>query len=209
MFRRSAKGSFISLRLSSFIIVSSLLFWIGGFFWFAATLPEETSSHVAPVDAIVVLTGGSDRINTGLELLANGQAKKLFISGVYQGVEVRELLSLSQQAPNNLECCVTLGYEADDTRGNALETKSWLDEQGYKSLRLVTASYHMPRSLLEFRHAMPQATIQPYPVFPSNVRHKDWWMWPGSMTLILSEYNKFLLAQIRNWGEDLRDKLIG
>ncbi|WP_419903683.1 YdcF family protein [Kiloniella sp.] len=186
-----------------------LLLWVIGFFWFAANLPDDVSEDAQVADAIVVLTGGSDRINTGLDLLTQGQGKKLFISGVYQGVEVQELLRLSQRAPQNLECCVKLGYQADDTRGNALESKTWVQEQGYSSLRLVTASYHMPRSLLEYRHAMPNITIYPHPVFPEHVKQKDWWLWPGSTTLLLSEYVKYLLAQVRNWAEVMQAMLIG
>ena len=186
-----------------------LLLWIFGFFWFATNLPSEVTNGNEQADAIIVLTGGSDRINSGLDLLSQGKGKKLFISGVYKGVEVQELLRLSQRSPQNLECCVKLGYQADDTRGNAIESKNWVTEEGYTTLRLVTASYHMPRSLLEFRHAMPTTKILPHPVFSEHVKQKDWWLWPGSMTLILSEYVKFLLAHIRNGLEDMQEKLIG
>ena len=151
LFHKTNKRAFLTLKLGVFIATSALLLWIFGFFWFATNLPDKISNNAQIADAVVVLTGGSDRINTGLDLLSNGHGKKLFISGVYQGVDVQELLQLSQRAPDNLECCVKLGYQADDTRGNALESKVWIEEQGYTSLRLVTASYHMPRSLLEFR----------------------------------------------------------
>ncbi len=209
LFHKTNRRTFLTLKVGSFTVVTALLLWVIGFFWFATNLPDKVTDKAQIADAIVVLTGGSDRINTGLDLLSNGQGKKLFISGVYQGVEVQELLSLSKSAPKNLECCVKLGYQADDTRGNAQESMVWVQEQGYSSLRLVTASYHMPRSLLEFRHAMPDITIYPHPVFPEHVKQKDWWLWPGSMTLILSEYVKFILAQVRNWAEDMQAKLIG
>ena len=200
---------YVLLKLASFLTVTALLSWVLGFFWFATNLPEEVTNNTEDADVIVVLTGGSDRINPGLDLLEQGIAKKLFISGVYKGVEVQELLRLSQRSPKNLECCVKLGYQADDTRGNALESQNWIEEEGYSSLRLVTAAYHMPRSLLEFRNAMPEIQILPHPVFPQHVKQKDWWLWPGSMTLILSEYVKFLMAHIRIWFEDIQAILIG
>ncbi|KKJ77838.1 hypothetical protein WH95_05270 [Kiloniella litopenaei] len=200
---------YILLKLGSFITVAALLSWVLGFFWFAANLPEDVLNETEVTDVIVVLTGGSDRINTGLDLLEQGTAKKLFISGVYKGVEVQELLRLSQRAPKNLECCVKLGYQADDTRGNALESQNWIEQEGYSSLRLVTAAYHMPRSLLEFKNAMPDIKILPHSVFPQHVKQKDWWLWPGSMTLILSEYVKFLMAHVRIWLEDIQAILIG
>ncbi len=200
---------YILLKLGSFITVAALLSWVLGFFWFATNLPEDVLNETEVTDVIVVLTGGSDRINTGLDLLEQGTAKKLFISGVYKGVEVQELLRLSQRAPKNLECCVKLGYQADDTRGNALESQNWIEQEGYNSLRLVTAAYHMPRSLLEFKNAMPDIKILPHSVFPQHVKQKDWWLWPGSMTLILSEYVKFLMAHVRIWLEDIQAILIG
>ncbi|KLN62378.1 hypothetical protein WH96_02405 [Kiloniella spongiae] len=209
MFNKPIRKRYVLLKLGSFITVAVLLSCVLGFFWFATNLPEEVTNDTEAADVIVVLTGGSDRINTGLDLLELGTAKKLFISGVYKGVEVQELLRLSQRAPKNLECCVKLGYQADDTRGNALESQNWIEEEGYSSLRLVTAAYHMPRSLLEFRNAMPNIKILPHPVFPQHVKQKDWWLWPGSMTLILSEYVKFLMAHVRIWLEDLQAILIG
>lgn len=176
-----------------------LLSWIAGFLSYADTLPATVEDSTSPNEAIVVLTGGTSRINTGLSLLFNGTADKLFISGVYKGVEVRELLESHQAAPEKVACCIVLGYQADDTRGNAAETRQWVRANNIGSLRLVTAAYHMPRSLLEFRHSMPEVKIIPHPVFPPHVKQQDWWLWPGSRGLIFSEYNKYLLAQLRIW----------
>ena len=176
-----------------------LLSWIAGFLSYADTLPATVEDSTSPSEAIVVLTGGTSRINTGLGLLFNGTADKLFISGVYKGVEVRELLESHQAAPEKVACCIVLGYQADDTRGNAAETRQWVRANNVGSLRLVTSAYHMPRSLLEFRHSMPEVKIIPHPVFPPHVKQQDWWLWPGSRGLIFSEYNKYLLAQFRIW----------
>src|SRR5690606_9365765 len=99
--------------------------------------------------------GGSERLSEGRRLLTRQLADKLFISGVYRGVEVDELLSAGKSDPRLISCCVILGHVAENTRGNALETAVWVYEEGYKSLRIVTANYHMPRSLLEFRSLMP------------------------------------------------------
>ena len=183
------------LRVSGLILLAGAL-WLIGLLWFATLLPDQVEDEERRTDAIVVLTGGSGRVHQGIELLAGQRADKLFISGVYRGVDVEELLIVSQQSPEELDCCVDLGYEADDTRGNALETASWLDEQGFSSIRLVTASYHMPRSLLEFRRAMPQIEIVPHPVRSENFRQNDWWLWPGSARLIASEYNKYIFAML-------------
>jgi len=172
---------------------------VAGFFGFVASMPEEVAEPARRTDAIVVLTGGSGRVSTGLHLLERGRAGKLFVSGVYKGVDVSELLRVSQQAPRWLACCVTLGYEAETTYGNAVESADWVRRNGFASLRLVTAAYHMPRSLLEFRRRMPTVTVLPHPVFPAHVKHDEWWRWPGSAYLLVGEYGKYLIARLRSF----------
>lgn len=171
--------------------------WSAGLFLFAGSLPRQAPDDGITTDGIVVLTGGSERLSVGFDLLRAGKARKLFISGVYRGVEVRELLALSSKSGNDLECCVELGYDADDTEGNAVETARWMADEGFRSLRLVTANYHMPRSLVEFRRALPGVTLVPHPVTPVKVRLDGWWSWPGTAELIIGEYNKYLLAMAR------------
>jgi uncharacterized SAM-binding protein YcdF (DUF218 family) len=174
-----------------------LAVWAVGLVIFAANLPSEVADPARRSDAIVVLTGGSGRVRQGLELLAQERAQQLFVSGADRGVEVGDLLRVDRIAPPELACCVALGYEAGDTRGNALETAEWMREQGFASLRLVTASYHMPRSLLEFRIAMPDIEILPHPVFTKHFKQADWWRWPGSARLLASEYHKYIAAWLR------------
>lgn len=197
--KRPRAGRLPVLRLAAVVGVVVMALWSAGLLWFATLLPEAVAQPRARSDAIVVLTGGSGRLQQGLRLLAEGRARKLFVSGVYKGVEVAELLRISQSSPKDLECCVFIGYEADDTRGNAKESAAWMRDQGFRSLRLVTATYHMPRSLREFRRAMPTVEILPHPVFPEHFKGADWWRWPGSASLVISEYVKYLAAVLRGW----------
>jgi uncharacterized SAM-binding protein YcdF (DUF218 family) len=184
------------VRLLS-ILVLALVLWAAGLVWFAASLPTTVEDPSRGTDAVVVLTGGTGRLRQGFELLAQDRAQELFVSGVGRGVKVDELLRIDQIAPPELACCVVLGYKAGDTHGNALETAAWMRKKGFSSLRLVTATYHMPRSLLEFRAAMPGTEILPHPVFSRNFRQADWWQWRGSTILLAKEYNKYLLAWAR------------
>jgi len=192
--KRRRKWPFL-LALTPILLAG--LIWLGGLIWFTHHIPVAVADTETVTDAIVVLTGGSQRIQSGLQLLAMGRAKKLFVSGVYHGTDVSALLRLSSQTPNSLQCCIVLGYEADNTQGNAAETAQWIHREGFHTLRLVTAAFHMPRSLLEFRRAMPDIQIVANPVFPELIKQDHWWAWPGTSGLILLEYHKYLLALIR------------
>ena len=195
--RRGGAGRFLRSLLGLMLLLA--LVWLVGLWRFAAAIPSEVTAPERQTDAIVVLTGGSLRVEGGLRLLAEGKAKKLFISGVYRGVDVTELLRVGRQDPERLACCVVIGHEAESTAGNAAETRAWMTREGFSSLRLVTASYHMRRSLIEFRRAMPETTILPYAVAPDGFRRERWWAWPGTLRLVVSEYNKTLGALARAW----------
>ncbi len=192
-FAMHPRGHRLARRLATVAGVI-VLAWTIGPLWFAFSLPRSVADPDLKTGAIVVLTGGSGRVHRGLELLSEGRARKLFVSGVYRGVDVEELLRVSRQSPQELACCIALGYRADNTHGNAVETRAWLRKQNLRSLRLVTSAYHMPRGLLEFRRVMPSVKIVPHPVFPEDFKPGAWWRWPANPGLIMSEYSKYLVA---------------
>ena len=181
------------------IIGATIILWIGGLFAFLQNIPKTVDDTLYQTDAIIVLTGGSLRLAKGLELLRNSKAKKLFVSGVHRGVDVQKLLKISRQSPAKTKCCIALGHKADNTQGNAEETAAWMKDQGYSSMRLVTAAYHMPRSVLEFRYTLPKTRIILHPVFPERVKLNRWWFWPGTTGVVLGEYSKYLIAKARHF----------
>jgi uncharacterized SAM-binding protein YcdF (DUF218 family) len=173
--------------------------WSAGLVRFASAIPDTVADPASHTDAIVVLTGGSERVATGLQLLAENKAERMFVSGVHPAVDVPKLIRLAGRPMTDLDHRVEAGHGALDTGGNAAETASWMRERGYRSLRLVTGSYHMPRSLFEFRIALPEAEVIPHPVFPYRVQQRTWWLRPGTAALIIGEYNKYLLASVEHW----------
>jgi uncharacterized SAM-binding protein YcdF (DUF218 family) len=188
-----------ALRPLALVSVGCCFLWLAGLLWFAT--PPAAESRALPTDAIVVLTGGSQRIQSGIELLREGKGRKLFVSGVNQQVDLEDLLRMSGNAPdwspNLASCCVVLGHKSGNTLGNAHETARWIHGQGFHSLRLVTAWYHMPRSLLEFDRAMPEIEIVAHPVFPVEVKQERWWTSRGTAALLVSEYVKYLATLFR------------
>ncbi len=190
--RRRTKRIYLLLVL---LVLSIAATWTIGLFRFAEAIPVETASMTERTDAIVVLTGGSGRLEAGLDLLVADAAERLFVSGVYQGIDVTTLLEIFRENPEDLETRVEIG-NATNTRENASETAIWAEKDKVSSIRLVTAAYHMPRSILEFRAVMPGILLLPHPVFPEHVK-SDWWLWPGTAGLVIKEYNKYIFAWFR------------
>ena len=188
--RRAARG----LARVLVLVAAFLCAWLAGLFWYAGRIPSEPPDSGERTDAIVVLTGGAGRLSEGLKLLAEGRGKRLFVSGVYRGIDVAALLQLARQKPDDVECCITVGYAADNTAGNARETAQWIRATDNRSLRLVTANYHMPRSLLEFHRVLPDIGIVAHPVFPEAFDRDCWWCGRNSALLVVSEFHKYLAA---------------
>ena len=172
------------------------------FLAFVKNIPLAPTTNIEITDALVVLTGGTKRLETGLKLLSESRAKKLFISGVYKGVDVRRLLRIFEQNSKKLYCCVELGHAAESTEGNAIETREWIKKESYTSIRLITSNYHMPRSISLFSYHMPEIKIIPQPVFPDSFKGENWWLWKGTARLIILEYLKTLLIRFKQIGSN-------
>ena len=171
--------------------------WLGGLGWFLYQGLSVSSDSTAPTDAIVVLTGGRFRLESGIDLLEAHRARKLFISGVNQHVDRAALLRVLGPLPDSASCCIVLGHDADNTYGNARETAEWMQREGYHSLRLVTSWYHIPRSRLEFERAMPEITVLLNPVFPVHPEGEDWRLRAETVPPVIREYHKYLVALAR------------
>lgn len=174
--------------------------WALGFASFLVTILTMTpEQHVTKTDGIVILTGGSDRVRTGLELFRDGYAPHLLVSGVHKKTKLNDLiLETGVVIPPTL-CCIDLGFDATDTIGNARETATWVNDHHIKTLRLVTANYHMPRAFLEMKRKISDTEIHLYPV-----RTDRFQIWTKTgMILAFSEYNKTWVTLMRLFREQL------
>lgn len=195
-------GAFGRWGLSLTAIVIGL--WAAGFLFFTASLPSAAVYPIQVTDGIVVLTGEGKRLTAAVGLLRGGAGQRLLVSGVGQGIgeaSLRRVLGLSAtqdvSEKDLFACCIDMGHQARDTEGNASEAVAWAKTHGYASLCVVTASYHMPRALLEIRRLAPHLKLVPYPVLPDNFVINKWWAFPGTAWALAAEYNKYLIALAR------------
>ncbi|MDT7950131.1 MAG: YdcF family protein [Acetobacteraceae bacterium] len=166
------------------------LVWLAGFTAFERNARLALSDP--PVsDGIVALTGGADRIETALRLLAGGKAPRLLVSGVGHGVDLTEVLHHARVDPSVVEAGITIGRAASDTVGNASETAAWARQNDLHTIIVVTAGYHMARALLEIGRELPDVQLRPVPVRSPALRSRDGL---PTLRLLASEYDKFLAA---------------
>lgn len=174
-----------------------LLPWITGYIIFMGVIAtQKPQAPEMAADAIIVVTGDAYRINQGFDLLSAGKAQKMLISGVNEKVTLPALLAMwngnnrEDVDIRDIECCVTLGHAAENTNSNAAEARDWLQLNNLQSVRLVTSGYHMPRTSLAFRLALPDTPIYTHPVRnPYNSFFS-----PRHIVIGFREYNKTLLT---------------
>lgn len=143
-------------RLGAFIVV--LTFLVG----FALFIRQGTStSDLVDLQAegVVVLTGGEGRVVTAVDILSQGRAERLLISGANPEVGLDAVREAAGATSALFACCVDIGDDATDTIGNANETSQWVRRHGFETLIVVTSDYHMPRAMLEMKAALPETKL--------------------------------------------------
>jgi uncharacterized SAM-binding protein YcdF (DUF218 family) len=191
--------------LRAAVMSTIALAFVGVAVGFIAFLSQLRGAEIAPdrkADGIVVLTGGSSRVSDAMELLAAGYGRRLLISGVHPTSTASDISRTLPENQSFMRCCVDLDRTAVSTRGNAAEARRWAAGRGFKSLIVVTSNYHMPRALVEFSHAMPEATLIPFVVVGDKWRDEPWWTSASTLRLLLSEYVKYIAAEVRVRLED-------
>jgi len=163
-----------------------LLLYALGFILFTVTLGKPGGDGTPRTDAIVVITGGSGRIERGIEVLKSGTAKRLLVAGADPAVTKQDLVRRLGGNRKLVNCCVDLGSESVDTRSNAEEAERWLAKHRYRSFRLITSDWHMRRARYEFDRVLGDK----YKMLPDAVRTQP------SFMILFGEYNKYLLRRV-------------
>ncbi|RVQ67538.1 YdcF family protein [Croceicoccus ponticola] len=170
-------------RIFSFL----LLVWALGFAAFAMLLPQPADD--TRTDGVVVVTGAGGRIERGVEALQQGWSKKLLVSGVDSEVKPEELAAEYDIPMRLMDCCITLGYEAVDTRSNAAESATWVRQQKLKSIRLVTSDWHMRRAAHDLSLTLDSNVEVVRDAVPSEPK----------LSMLFLEYHKFLIGHAAQW----------
>ena len=200
------ENAFFNFKVTQRLLVTlSLLLvclWGVSFANFLRLIPIQTPSDIVKSDAIIVLTGGSRRLEVGITLLENDKAALLFVSGVNEKVTRSDILNLLDggiilESDKLFSCCITLGYTAEDTRGNAEESLQWVRENSLSSIILVTSNYHMQRAYLEFKSQNPNIKITQYPVSNGEFRLTSWLTHSKKFVLLFLEFHKLILTNLR------------
>ena len=168
-----------------------LLLYALGFILFAFTLDKAAPATAAATDAVVVLTGGSGRLEHAVDVLRDGKAKRLLVAGADPSVTKGDVARRLQGSQKLIKCCVDLGSESVDTRSNAEEAGRWLGQHHFQSVRLITSDWHMRRASYEFRRVLGGK----YRIVTDAVRSE-----PRFLTLF-GEYNKYVLRRLAVWAD--------
>lgn len=189
---RRALGVALALPIAAGIVLGL------GYVRFASGIVGHEPGGAPRTDAIVVVTGGSQRVGDAIGLLGAERGSRLLISGVNEKTGREELAKLNPSARELLGCCVDLDYRARNTIGNAIEARRWQRKHDFDSLLVVTSNYHMPRTIAEFTHAMPGVRLVPHPVVTDQIDTGGWWNSWSTIRVLMPEYAKYLAARLRS-----------
>ena len=168
-----------NIILSFFLIIA---LWLGGLVYFRYYTNSYRIDTSTITDLVVVITGGRQRIETGVKLLKAGYAPILFIASATPN-QLKNYLVENNVRPEQL----VYGANVVSTKDKAREIIEFVNNNSIRSIRLVTSAYHMPRALNEVRKiAHPGLVIIPHPVMADY----------QSYSILFTEYNKYLVATV-------------
>ena len=153
---------------------------------------------------VVILTGGTNRIKEGFEVIYKLDKKSITNLNVLVSGTGKGFSKLSLQEKLNpgfdlrlIECCVELDSVSQNTYSNAIETSKWVSKNNIEEILLITSNYHIPRSILEFQNKMPNLKILYYPIIPKKHQINKWLKSFETFSLVSIEYCKYIIANIR------------
>jgi uncharacterized SAM-binding protein YcdF (DUF218 family) len=159
-------------------------------------LLEGPVERLAPSDVIVVISGDEAlaRYRDGVRLYRAGWAPRLLFSGAawdgtHSNAEVMRTLAIADGIP---ESDILVDPTADDTYGNAVNTRNLMAAHGLRSAILVTSPYHLQRAVLTFRGVFDGSGIRVIgrSAPDGEWRKTNWWLRSETRALTVRELEK-------------------
>ena len=159
-------------------------------------LLEGPQRPLAPSDAIIVISGdeGLARFREGLRLYRAGWAPVLIFSGAAREGEdsnaaAMQRLAIAEGVPPQ---AILADHQAEDTYGNAVNTRALMVAHGLRSAILVTSPYHLHRAALTFEGVYRGSGIRiiARSAPDGDWRKTSWWARPDTRALTLRELEK-------------------
>ena len=142
------------------IILLILLFFLYFLKYFIEVHSSAKNSYQnKSYDAAVVLTGDKYRINKGLVLIKENIVNKLLISGVNKDINKNQIEKQYINFKELFNCCIEIENKSRNTFENARESYLWMKNNNFKSLIIISSSYHLPRTKLEFSRFIKEENI--------------------------------------------------
>jgi uncharacterized SAM-binding protein YcdF (DUF218 family) len=179
----------VKITIIFFII---LLLYFMSFFNFIFNIDKKFTVN-KNINNIVVLTGNTGRLVFGFDLMSDNIKSRMLITGVAKVVKYSEIIKNRDVNKDR----IYLGYKAQTTLGNAIETSSWIKEYDINDIILITDSWHMQRALLLFNIMMPNIEISPYPIDSINFTIYDYFQFDKKTFFIYREHLKYIVSHIQ------------
>jgi uncharacterized SAM-binding protein YcdF (DUF218 family) len=163
----------------------------------------DVEDPLETADAALVMTGdpGFERTTAAARLVCAGKARLLVLTGgePWPGDSAASLRAraLREGVPSDR---IRLEDRSTDTRESLVNVAPILEEEGVRSLILVTSPYHQRRASLAARRAFPGIRVLSRPVrtrpWPPV---RPWWRDAGTRRLVFQEYAKLVYYGLRGW----------
>jgi uncharacterized SAM-binding protein YcdF (DUF218 family) len=187
--------------LSSFLVA---LWWIHPFLLAEAGRWLNIGEQLAaPVDAVLVLGGGSDsRPFQAAAIYRSGYAATILIprfvdSSTDDQNETEVIRDVLESHGVPAEAIVELDVMTISTRGEITALKKYVAEHPQETIAIVTSDFHTRRARLLAHRAVKSASRQLHMIATPTDGYspENWWHTPAGTNMYILEYGKLL----RDW----------
>jgi uncharacterized SAM-binding protein YcdF (DUF218 family) len=153
-------------------------------------------------DAAVVLAGDPDyeRTKTASRLLLEGEVGILILTGGEPGpgdsaTSLREVAIRAGVPPERIR----MEQVSRSTRGSLEVIRPLLEQEGVRSVAVVTSPYHQRRAVWTARKTLRGVEVVSRPADPAGWRPEGWWKTRWNRKIVLGEYAKLAYYVLRGW----------